>query len=313
MHSRNLQRGSALLTVLWLTAALAAIGLAVANTVRGETERASTNIDESRATFIARGAIARALLRMQWGGAFYSSEQRSMNFDFPSATAQVEIIPETSRLNVNTIQSEQLILLLSALGVPADRAIETTAAIVDWRTPDILHSSPFDGYYRAQTPSFFARHASFTENEELLLVRGVTADLYYGPALGVSGHAGLRDCLSVYGSSGVVDANTARAETMIAAGLSATDAQSIVNLRLQRPLGMADVQQIALAAGAAGGRVGMSTGTMFTIRATARLKAGNGGFSDLRRSEAALVKFWRPGNTMRKAPGAEIIRWMDRP
>src|ERR1700744_4634315 len=63
---RPARRGSALLTVLWLTAALSAIGLAVANNVRGETERTSTGVDDARDYFIARGAIERAILHMEW-------------------------------------------------------------------------------------------------------------------------------------------------------------------------------------------------------------------------------------------------------
>jgi len=41
-------RGGALLAVLWLSAALAAIAFSLANTVRGETERASTAVDGLR-------------------------------------------------------------------------------------------------------------------------------------------------------------------------------------------------------------------------------------------------------------------------
>jgi hypothetical protein len=51
---------------------------------------------------------------------------------------------------------------------------------------------------------------------------------------------------------------------------------------------------------------------MFTIRATARLKQPDGKLSDLRRTVAALVKINFPGNTAKKAPGFEIIRWFDR-
>ncbi len=49
------RQGSALLMVLWLTAALAAIGLTVASTVRGETERTETSVDDARSWFEARG------------------------------------------------------------------------------------------------------------------------------------------------------------------------------------------------------------------------------------------------------------------
>src|SRR5450432_3940300 len=94
-------RGSALLTVLWLTAALSAIGLAVASNVRGETERTATGVDDTKAYFIARGAIERALLHMQWGGyldddghpLYYRQGQPTMDFDFPAARVTVGIIP----------------------------------------------------------------------------------------------------------------------------------------------------------------------------------------------------------------------------
>src|SRR5579859_756131 len=70
---RPARRGSALLTVLWLTAALSAIGLAVASQVRGETERATTNVDDVKAYFVARGAIERTAMRMFWGPDFFSA------------------------------------------------------------------------------------------------------------------------------------------------------------------------------------------------------------------------------------------------
>src|SRR5438045_409667 len=59
-------RGSALLTVLWITAALAAVGFALANTVRGETERVSTTVDELRSYYLATGAVERAAIEVLW-------------------------------------------------------------------------------------------------------------------------------------------------------------------------------------------------------------------------------------------------------
>ena len=60
------------------------------------------------------------------------------------------------------------------------RAATIAAAIVDWRSPGTA-GSPFDAYYlSAMTPSFQAPHASFQEIEELLSVRGVTPEIFYG-------------------------------------------------------------------------------------------------------------------------------------
>ncbi|HVY92700.1 MAG TPA: hypothetical protein VHA14_08125, partial [Bryobacteraceae bacterium] len=145
------ERGSALLMVLWLTAALSAIGVAVASNVRGETERTSTAVDDAKSYFIARGAIERAALHMLWRGyaddagrpIYFQIGQPRMDFDFPEAQATVEIIPATSKLNVNTIRPEDLLRLLTALQVQMADATEITSAILDWRAPlDPLHPSP---------------------------------------------------------------------------------------------------------------------------------------------------------------------------
>src|SRR5665213_2958271 len=92
------KRGSALLMVLWLTAALSAIGLAVANNVRGETERTSTGVDDVKSYFIARGAIEQAALHILWSGyvdaggqpLYYRPGQPVMNLDFPDAQVTVD-------------------------------------------------------------------------------------------------------------------------------------------------------------------------------------------------------------------------------
>jgi general secretion pathway protein K len=311
--SRGSRRaGSALLTVLWLTAALAAIGLAVANNVRGETERAATNVDDVKSYFVARGAIQRAALHYLWGRDFYVPGYPSMELDFPSAVAHVDLIPESSKLSLNTARPEELMRLFIALGVPEGQASGIVAAILDWRTPDPLHQSAFDSFYLAQSPSFLPRHASFQENEELLQVKGITPELYFGSALD-SNRAGLRDCVSAYSNEGSMDINTAQPAVLVAIGLTPADAAAIVKIRTQRSV--VDFQQLAeivQAVGPAGGRLRIGGQTTYTLRATARLKQPDGKLSDMRRTVAALVKIYLPGNLENKPTGFEIVRWFDR-
>jgi general secretion pathway protein K len=318
---RSSERGSALLTVLWLTAALAAVGAAVASNVRGETERTSTAMDETKSYFIARGAIERAALHMLWRAylddsahpIYFQPGQPRIDLDFPEAQATVEVIPATSKLNVNTITPEDLLRLLTALHVPLAEATELTAAIVDWRTPpDPLHASPFDAFYLGQSPSFLPRHASYQEDDELLLTKGMTPELYYGNSLGNS-HAGLRDCLSVYGSGYSVDINTAQPATLLAAGLSPDDVDSIVERRAAQPwLDYRDFARVVQALGPSGQRLMLGGRSIYTLRATARLKRQDGKLSDLRRTVAALVQFNMPGNSRKKPTGVEVLRWFDR-
>ncbi len=315
------RNGSALLTVLWLTAALSAIGLAVANNVRGETQRTSTGVDETKSYFIARGAIERAALHVLWraytdpGGqpVYFRTGQPVMNLDFPDAQVTVDIIPETSKLNPNGVTPEDLLRLLSALGVPINRATELTSAIVDWRTAaNPMQPSPFDAFYLSQSPSFLPRHASFQENEELLLTKGMTPGIYYGESLDGS-LPGLRDCLSVYGSSGAVDVNTAQPAVLQAVGLSPEDALAIAQRRAIRPfLDSNDMAELQQALGVSGQRLMLGGRIMYTLRATARLKQPDGKLSDLRRTIAALVQFNFPGNPKNKPIGYQVIRWFDR-
>src|SRR6266700_2351509 len=183
-----LQRGSALLAVLWLSLALSAIAFSLASTVQGETERTATAVDGLRSYYLATGAIERAILYIQWGKSFppslenptpfYSPQTPLLRMSFPTGDVEVEVIPETARYNINKISPEDLLRLMAALSVREDQARQVVEAILDWRTPG--GDSPLDQYYLSLTPSFRARHASFEEIEELLAVRGMTTDLYYG-------------------------------------------------------------------------------------------------------------------------------------
>ncbi len=136
------RRGSALLAVLWLAAALSAIAFTVATTVRGETERTSTDIDSIRAYYLASGSVERSILWILWGPTqrnkdgsprYFNPPMPVMHFRYPNGMADVEVIPETSKLNINTSPPLQLMALMAALGVSADRAQMIVAGIVDWR------------------------------------------------------------------------------------------------------------------------------------------------------------------------------------
>lgn len=317
------RRGAALLAVLWLVAALSAIAFTLANSVRGEIERSSTDADGLKAYYLAAGAIDRTLVYVQSGSEFKGPDglpmwqinvTRELHLNFPTGVATVDYIPENSKLNVNMAPPGELVNLLEALGVDPERASAITAAIVDWRSGTPGGSfSQFDQYYMSLTPSFQARHASFQEIEELLLVRGVTPDLFYGGYTQAADgrlipHDGLRDCLSVYGSTGALDVNTVAPETMVAVGVPPGTAAAIVALRktaLIRDMG----QIAAFTSGGGAGHLGIVNGAVGTIRATARLRLPNGQLSDVRRTVSAVVKFLGPGWD----PPFHILRWYDNP
>jgi len=313
-------RGGALLAVLWLTAALSAIAFAVASTVRAETERSANALDGLRAYYLAAGAIERAILYMDWGPGQASPDgtprywvpwRSTLYFSFPAGEAVVEIIPESSKLNLNTATAEQLYALLLALGAEPERAREITEAIVEWRSPAPGGMTPFDQYYLSLRPSFRARHASFEEVEEVLLVKGMTPELFYGDygtdAQGrLYPRGGFRDCVTVYGAGARVDVNTAPGALLASLGLSPGAVEWILEQRLRAPF--RDMRQLEPLSGERGfERLGIGGGSIFTVRATARLRLPGGGLSDLRRSVAAIIKRLPPGWDR----SYHVLRWYE--
>jgi general secretion pathway protein K len=322
-----------LLAVLWLAAGLSAIALTIANTVRGETERSSTDADGLKAYYLAAGAIDRILLYLEKPGSFQNPDKtpliqdyrRVLVLDFPAGVVTAEIIPETSKLDVNRATPKDLLNLLLALGEDPVQVELTLAGIMDWRAPSQGGSfTGFDQYYLSLTPSFQARHASVQEIEELLLVRGVTPDLFYGSYIRdargqLIPHAGLRDCLSVYGTAGSgFDVNTVEPAVMQAIGIPFEVAAAIVALRKAAPI--RDMGQLApfSSSGPGVGRLAIEHVEVgyplaVTLRATGQLKLSNGQLSDVRRTVSEMVMFLDPQSQLLEPgqPPYHVLRWYE--
>jgi general secretion pathway protein K len=319
--TKHMRRGTALLAVLWLSAALAAIAIALADTVRGEAERSATGVDELRSRDLAEGGLRRALLYICWSrwhpeAPRYQSQGPFYNFDFPEGQTFVEVVPETAKFNINTASPDDLLKLLVSLGLPGPAAEAIAAAMVDWRTPVPEVPTAFDAFYETLRPSYVAPHAPFQDIEELLSVRGVTPELFYGawrPAPPGAPQAlmplyGLRDCLSVYGSAGHFDVNTAVPAVLAAAGVPPAGVAALVQQRRVRPfLTQEDLTPFSAIAGDGFARLRIGGVSMFTIRSSARVRLMNGQFSDMRRTVAALVKIAPKGF----AAPYHILRWYD--
>jgi general secretion pathway protein K len=320
-------RGSALLAVLWISAALAAIALSLAGTVRGETERTSTVLDELRSYYLATGAIDRAMLEVLWSAVH--PDQRllpigatTLEYRFPTGVARVEIIPEAAKIDINSAAPDKLFRLLEALGVDPAQAQEIALAIVDWRTPG---AGLFDSYYLSLTPSFRSSHASFPEEtEELLQVKGVTPEIYYGTYVPAPGplnaganaaetgprlihRSGLVDCVTTFGSGDRVDANTASPAVLAAVGLPPDAINLIIERRNIKPLDDKALGELAPLIGSGAAFLRLAGNSIVNYRATAQVLLPNGQLSDLKRTVAAQVKYMPPGYDSR----IHILRWYD--
>jgi general secretion pathway protein K len=314
------QRGSALLAVLWLSAALSAIAFSLATTVRGETERASTSVDGLRGYYLAAGGIDRASVELLWGvknpdkrliprGALF------VDYHFASGDVRVEFLPEAGKLDINKATPEVIYKVNMALGLEPERAREIAMAIDDWRRPGTEGSTAGSG--SGIGPSFRVLHASIQEIEELLQVRGITPDIFYGsyvPAPEGSSNGprlqarpGLIDCFSVFGTKDRVDVNTAQPAVLAAIGLTPMAVNAVLERRRVEPFTEKSLGDFLQMIDAPGALLRVEGNSIVTMRATARLRTGNGQLSDMRRTVGAQVKYMPPGYD---SP-IHILRWYD--
>jgi general secretion pathway protein K len=158
----------------------------------------------------------------------------------------VRIADAERKLNLNSTRPEFFELALRKLGVDALDATRILHSIEDWRDPD--QNTQLDGaetdYYLGLSPPHIAKDGPIEDVSELLLVRGITPELYWGEglveqrsasateALG-AGTSGLIDIFTVTpGVSPRVNVNTASAAVLrLLPGIDDHLAQGIVELR----------------------------------------------------------------------------------
>jgi general secretion pathway protein K len=310
-------KGGALLAVLWLSAALAAIGFSVASSVRSETNRVGSSADGLRTWYLATGSVERAIQWMMWGPEVHSPDgsprwqqnMPRMTMSYPSGDAVVELIPESAKMNINSATPDNLLRVVTAVSGDAQRAAQIVAAILDWRGGS--GPSDFDQYYFTIAPTFRSRHASFEEIEELLLVKGMTPELFYGnyipDATGrLYASGGLRDCLSVWGGPGPYDINSASPALMEALGMPFGAVTQVVEYRKTQPF--KDMGQVS-SLGVQAPNMGIGGNYIWTVRATARLRRPDGSPSEFVRTAAATVKLLDRRRYF--LTPVHVLRWYD--
>jgi general secretion pathway protein K len=292
--------GSALLAVLWMSAALAAIAFALSSRVLSQTDRTGNSADGLRCSYLASGSVERGIQWMLWGGdyrnrdgspRFWEYNMPRMHMHYPSGDAVVEMIPESSKLNVNRATPDELYRLLLALTDDQARARDIASAIVEWRSPPSpslsLASPNFSG-----SSTFPPRHASFEEIEDLLLVRGVTPELFYGNFVSdaegrLYARGGLRDAATVWGAANFYDANTVSPVLLESLGNSPTAVAQMIRQRALTPFrSLAELAPLGISPA----RLGIGGNMIWTLRATARLNTSTGTPSDVLRTASATVK-----------------------
>jgi general secretion pathway protein K len=300
------QRGTALLAVLWLSAALAAIAFSVADTVRAEAERGITNQDGMRAYFLARGAVERMLFTLRTpdpsGMTFEERFRVQRRFYFREVTGDVivEMVSEKGKVHPRMLSPDLLQRLLILFG----EAPETASAIAQ---------QAFNPQISSANPTFLASIASIENVEELLLVPGITPEILYGryrrlPDGSLVNAGGLVDCVSPHGSQrAAFDAISVHPTLLMASGVDFNTAQRFAETRRNTlfPFGALPILNGTSAP------ITSEIGETFQIRATARVRTPNGRLSESRRTVALLVRYNTPNPRYFWVDPFQHLRWYD--
>lgn len=122
------------------------------------------------------------------------------------------IMDEERKININKAKRSVIERLFKTVGLDEMEAQNLSASIVDWRDSDSELSIPLgsaeDGYYRDLKDPYEAKDADFEVLEELLLVRGMSREIFDK----------IKDFITIYGE-GKVNINTAPSEVLLSLGL----------------------------------------------------------------------------------------------
>lgn len=220
--------GVILIALLWVLTALTIIALSFSRETFVELAAARNTRDLSDAYFIARAGIADTayqLVKKRFQPAVRKLELNDepdpidlgkVNGIFGDGEYEVDVQDESGKISLNYVSEEHLRRLLEVLEIPKTDLDIIADSILDWRDVDTLHriNGAEDDYYQTLNPPYNAKNGRFETVEELLLLRGVTSDYFYGhseknPDGSVVFRYGLSRYLTAYGLSNRVNVNFA--------------------------------------------------------------------------------------------------------
>jgi general secretion pathway protein K len=223
--------GVALILTVSIISLIVALTLQFNTSMRSNLHAAANLCDGIKLGCIARSGFNGALavlyedassgdvdtLREPWAHARIISENSASLFE--EGRFLLEIADLSGRIQINQLVHQngsynetQKSLLMRFLGFPEfdldPEEVENIAdAIKDWIDSDdeTTEFGAEDSYYRALERPYPCKNAPFEFLEELLLVRGITEELFYG----TEERPGISLYLTIYGDDGKININTA--------------------------------------------------------------------------------------------------------
>ncbi len=245
-------KGSVLALCLWVICFLSFLAVVLSYQVRQRLSLVKRLEERDKLHFMAEAALKRAIsvikkepldgcdyLGEEWsdnplifkdvrmeGGSFSVGYDEAGILNGEAATVtRYGLIDEERKINLNSAPQDVIERLFRAgLGMDEMQAQELAASIKDWRDGDselsIPSGSAEDFNYRGLNYPYDAKDGDFETLDELLLVNGMTRDVFER----------IKDYVTIWGS-GMVNLNTAAGEVLLAVGLSQQLADKILSFR----------------------------------------------------------------------------------
>jgi general secretion pathway protein K len=237
---RRNERGVALILVLLMISIIVAITIQLNRSMRSEVYEAANLSDGIRLRYVAQSGFyaGEALLLAdknqfdalteEWAKTEMLALKSEGLFDNGSFNLLIEDergkIPINRLVNGSAYNVTVRDLLLRLLTGPdfhlsQDQAGEIVDAVKDWIDADseVTGAGAEDGYYGGLDRPYAAKNAPLDCIEELLMVKGITRELFYG----TGESPGLVSCLTVFGDVSAVKININTAPKPVLRALSA--------------------------------------------------------------------------------------------
>lgn len=332
------EKGVALIMVLWIIAILSVIAFEFSYAMRTEVKIVKNFQEELQLYALAEGGVERAIAEL-----VYKHDPRVQNKrrtlkskDFPPekkewvtdgrgypltfdlGVCEVRVRGEAGKININLVSGMLLRKIITNLGVEGEAGDIVVDSLLDWRDPDDLYrlNGAENDYYQSLPEPYECKNGNLDSIEELLLVRGVTPELFYGkkgtwPGEGgkeKGNRIGLKDIFSIYALGEQVDINSATLPVLrFALGIPSEIARGIIQAREEKVFeNQQDLLQRVPELRPFFGEISalilfQSTNPFYTIEAQAQSKNGKSV-----RGLKAIVKI-----DPREKEGYKIIQWVD--
>lgn len=252
--------------VLWVITILSVVVLEFSYAMRTEVNITKNFREELQLYATAQGGIHQAIveliykhdprvqqMRRTWNSEETPPEQREWITDgreyklpFPKGECSVKVMGEAGKINLNFVSERMLQRVLTNMGMEGEPKDIVVDSILDWRDPDDFYrvNGAENDYYQSLAEPYECKNGNFDSLEELLLVRGVTSDLFYGKkAKAQEGEeerferpVGLKDIFSLYARGEQIDINSASLPVLrVVLGIPLPIAEQVVAAREEKP------------------------------------------------------------------------------